>query len=105
MAQPIHVSEVARLARIALNECEKAQLQKDLMRVFHWVDQLESLCLQAIDTVASSPSEMREDEVELGIPSDEVILKNAPSVQASYFIVPTVGGMEKFSSTAIEAVP
>ena len=80
---------MARLAHLHLEPDEIASLEKDLSKVFQWVSELETLCLQAIQDHPLPVSVLRADEAPQANARDE-ILQNAPSSTRCFFTVPKV---------------
>ena len=88
------VHHVARLARIAIDDREAAQLQHDLVRILEYVEQLQALDTEGIEPTSHGvplPTRMRKDVVgeTLGI---EKALDQAPEPIAGGFGVPKVIG-------------
>jgi aspartyl-tRNA(Asn)/glutamyl-tRNA(Gln) amidotransferase subunit C len=85
------VEHIAGLARLALDDKEKALYQEQLSAILEHFEQLGELDTEAIPptaAVSSLHSVMRDDEV--GSSSGKDILRNAPAAQEGCFKVPAV---------------
>jgi aspartyl-tRNA(Asn)/glutamyl-tRNA(Gln) amidotransferase subunit C len=86
------VRRIAHLARIAVAEDEVEHLRGELNAILAFVEQLSEVDVEGVEPMTSViPMEMkkRPDEVtDGGIPDD--ILKNAPTAQDGFFVVPKV---------------
>ena len=80
---------MARLAHLHLEPHELTSLEKDLSKVFQWISDLETLCLQAIQDPVFPPSHLRADHNPHSEPRED-ILSNAPSATRGFFTVPKV---------------
>jgi aspartyl-tRNA(Asn)/glutamyl-tRNA(Gln) amidotransferase subunit C len=86
------VEHVARLARLALDDAEKAQMRSQLEAILGYVEQL-----RRVDTAGVEPTAhvlplvnvMRDDEVRPCYPA-EAMLGNAPDAQDGQFRVPRI---------------
>ena len=86
------VHRIAHLARIAVTEDEAARLEKELSGILDWVAQLDDIDttnLEPMTRVVAMTMKKRKDEVTDGNCADD-ILKNAPSVDDHYFVVPKI---------------
>lgn len=86
------LKHIALLARLDLTEEEAELYTHHITNILEYVEKLKEL--DVIDVPPTShtvpmDSVMREDEVEPGLPIDEV-LKNAPDKEDRYFRVPRV---------------
>jgi aspartyl-tRNA(Asn)/glutamyl-tRNA(Gln) amidotransferase subunit C len=86
------VARVARLARIAVPEAERAPLASELSHILGWIEQLnevDTADVPPMTSVVAMRLALREDRVtDGGRPED--ILANAPERQGDYFVVPKV---------------
>ncbi|MBV9346805.1 MAG: Asp-tRNA(Asn)/Glu-tRNA(Gln) amidotransferase subunit GatC [Pseudolabrys sp.] len=88
----VTVRRIARLARIAVAETEVEHLRGELNAILAFVEQLSEVDVAGVDPMTSvTPVAMkkRTDVVTDGENAD-AILKNAPSTQDHYFLVPKV---------------
>jgi aspartyl-tRNA(Asn)/glutamyl-tRNA(Gln) amidotransferase subunit C len=86
------VRRIARLARIAITDDEARRLEQELSGILDWVAQLNEIDTSAVEPmtrVAAMKIKMRKDEVTDGFCADD-ILKNAPTVDDHYFVVPKI---------------
>lgn len=86
------VEHIARLARLALTDDEKVQFQGQLSAILDYAARLQELDTDSIPptaTVLPLRTVLREDEVELSLPREE-LLRNAPASEAGCFRVPPV---------------
>ena len=83
------IKDMARLAHLHLEPHEMTTLEKDLSKVFHWVSELETLCLQAIQEKPLPLSVLRADTMPK-VDSRDDILGNAPGTARCFFAVPKV---------------
>ena len=83
------IKTLQHLARIHLQPDEMESLSQDLDKVFSWIGQLDTLCVQAIDHDNDRTMIMREDAVVDGHQVD-FIVRNAPAAKGSFFTVPKV---------------
>lgn len=86
------VEHVAKLARLALTEEEKAKFAPQLNAVLEYVDELNEVDTTGIEPMAHSikiSNVMREDEVKQEF-SREEMLKNAPEEEDGFFKVPKI---------------
>ena len=86
------ITDMARLAHLHLEPHEMTSLDKDLSQVFHWVSELETLCLQAIQEKPLPLSVLRADTMPKADSRGD-ILYNAPSTARCFFTVPKVLGL------------
>ena len=86
------VEHVARLARLALGDAEKAQMRSQLEAILGYVEQL-----RRVDTAGVEPTAhvlplvnvTRDDEVRPSYPA-EAMLANAPDAEDGQFRVPRI---------------
>lgn len=86
------VEHVAKLARLALTEEEKAKFAPQLNAVLEYVDELNEVDTTGIEPMAHSikiSNVMREDEIKQEF-SREEMLKNAPEEEDGFFKVPKI---------------
>lgn len=86
------VHRIAHLARIAITEDEAARLEKELSGILDWVAQLDEIDtgnVEPMTRVVAMTLRQRADEVTEGDCADD-ILKNAPSADDHYFVVPKI---------------
>ena len=86
------VRRIARLARIAVSDEEVQHLQGELNAILGFVAQLNEVNVDGVEAMTSvTPMVMkkRQDGVTDGNNADR-ILKNAPSSEDGYFVVPKV---------------
>ena len=87
------VEQVAKLARLGLNESEKRLMAEQLSAILDYADQLQKLDTTNVEPMAhplKTFTPYREDIVK---PCDdlEAILKNAPKRDKDFFEVPKIG--------------
>ena len=83
------IKEISQLAHIHLEPEEATALERDLQKVFAWVETIEKLSVQYDDSGDKVPSHLRKDKIITeNIP--EEIMKNAPQAQGHLFTVPKV---------------
>jgi len=86
------VEHVAKLARLALTEEEKAKFAPQLNAVLEYVNELNEVDTTGIEPMAHSikiSNVMREDEVKQEFTREEM-LKNAPEEEDGFFKVPKI---------------
>ena len=86
------VKKVAKLSRISLEESKLESLSKDLASILNFVEQLNKLNTNEINPLTSvvhKTLEFRNDVINDGKIKNE-ILKNSPSKNEDFFIVPKV---------------
>jgi aspartyl-tRNA(Asn)/glutamyl-tRNA(Gln) amidotransferase subunit C len=86
------VHRIAHLARIAITEDEAARLEKELSGILDWVAQLDEIdtsIVEPMTRVVAMTLRQRQDQVTDGDCADD-ILKNAPSADDHYFVVPKI---------------
>lgn len=93
MSNPsLDVRDVARLARIELNDTEVATFQEQLGRVLGYVEQLNALDVSGVEPTAhANPvfNVLRADEPHTGLDRRDA-LKNAPHVANNLVVVTKV---------------
>ena len=86
------IQRTAELARLSLGDDEIEAMTHDLDRILDHVDQLQALDTEGIEPTAHAiplATPLRADESKPGI-DPELALANAPSREASAFVVPKV---------------
>lgn len=86
------ITKIARLARIRVNEDEKAHFAKELNGILRFVEQLSAVNTDGVPqmvSVADLTLPWRKDEVNDGNRQSEV-LANAPKADHGCFVVPKV---------------
>ena len=86
------VRRIAHLARIAVAEDEVEHLRGEINAILAFVEQLSEVNVEGVApmiSVTPMTMAMREDEVTDGNIAGDVV-KNAPSTQDHYFVVPKV---------------
>lgn len=86
------VTKIAKLARIKIEDSEKAHYAKELTAILDWVEQLQEVNTDNVDIMTSAVHmklPIREDEVTDGGYPEEV-LSNAPESEFDCFVVPKV---------------
>jgi aspartyl-tRNA(Asn)/glutamyl-tRNA(Gln) amidotransferase subunit C len=86
------VEHVARLARLELNEEEKARMRAQLDSILNYIDTLNELDTSAVEPtshVLPMTNVFREDEVRRSLTQEEA-LGNAPDRQDIFFRVPRI---------------
>jgi aspartyl-tRNA(Asn)/glutamyl-tRNA(Gln) amidotransferase subunit C len=89
---PEDVEHVARLARLALTDVEKARLRDELDAILAYVDALRALDTEGVEPTAHVlpvVNVMREDEPRPCLPA-ETMLANAPDRSEAFFRVPRI---------------
>lgn len=86
------VKRIARLARIAVDEEQVAQMERELNTLLAWVAQLSEVDVSGVPPMTSVVGQrlkMRPDEVTDGGHAEKV-LQNAPLSDEGFFLVPKV---------------
>ncbi len=86
------VRNIARLARIKLDEGEDKTLESELTGILQWVEQLGEVDTDGVEPmtcVTDRQIEMRKDEITDGGYADEIV-RNAPERAGNFFVVPKV---------------
>jgi aspartyl-tRNA(Asn)/glutamyl-tRNA(Gln) amidotransferase subunit C len=92
MIEPRDVEHVARLARLALDEDEKARMAGQLSAILRWVDKLAELDVAGVEPTSHAVplvNVLRDDEVEPGLGHADA-LANAPDPSGALFRVPRI---------------
>jgi aspartyl-tRNA(Asn)/glutamyl-tRNA(Gln) amidotransferase subunit C len=86
------VRNIARLARIKVDDTQAKTLESELNGILQWVEQLNEVETQGVEPmtcVTEMSVKMRKDVVtDGGYPAD--IVKNAPEHAGQFFVVPKV---------------
>ena len=88
----IDVGYVARLARLQLDDAEKAKFQQQLESIVSYVRKVGELDVSGVEPTAHGipvQNVFRKDEVRQGLPRSEV-MSNAPVQRDDQFIVPKI---------------
>jgi len=86
------VEHVARLARLALTEAERARMREQLARILTYIDTLKELDLAGVPPTSHAVplvNVMREDTVVPPRPREDM-LANAPDAAGEFFRVPRI---------------
>ncbi|MGH1478185.1 MAG: Asp-tRNA(Asn)/Glu-tRNA(Gln) amidotransferase subunit GatC [Geminicoccales bacterium] len=86
------VARIARLARIKVDESERAALAGELSNIMGWIEQLSEVDTDQVEPMTSMDNvtlQLRSDEVTDGDKAPD-ILANAPGEQDDHFVVPKV---------------
>ena len=92
MNDPIDVEHVARLARLALSDAEKARMRAELAAILRYIDKLRELDVEGVEPTSHAlplVNVMREDEARPCLPRDET-MANAPDRVGDLFRVPRI---------------
>lgn len=87
------VEHIANLARLKLNDEEKQLYATQLAEIISYFEELKELDTTGIEPMSHALAVlnvMRDDQV-IEPPGHEVILKNAPDSESSFFRVPRIG--------------
>jgi aspartyl-tRNA(Asn)/glutamyl-tRNA(Gln) amidotransferase subunit C len=86
------VRRIAKLARIAMDDAQAAEMEAELNTLLAWVDQLSEVNIENVAPMTSAVEQrlrMREDAVTDGGYADD-LMKNAPQSEGHFFVVPKV---------------
>jgi len=86
------VRRIAKLARIAMDDTQTAEMEKELNAVLAWVEQLSDVNIENVPPMTSAVEQRlktREDVVTDGGYADD-LMKNAPQSEGHFFVVPKV---------------
>lgn len=86
------ISRLEKLARLRLDDAERAKLTGDLQRILDMVDKLRELDTEGVEPLVYLNDEqnpLREDEIANQLTQEEA-LKNAPKHDDQFFRVPKV---------------
>ena len=86
------VRRIAKLARLAMDDAQASDMEKELNALLSWVEQLSEVSIEGVPPMTSVVEQrlgMRDDAVtDGGYPDD--LMKNAPQVESRFFVVPKV---------------
>jgi aspartyl-tRNA(Asn)/glutamyl-tRNA(Gln) amidotransferase subunit C len=86
------ISRLEKLARLQLDDTERAKLTGDLQRILDMVDKLQELDTEGVEPLvylSASENALREDEIARQLTQAEALL-NAPKQDGQFFRVPKV---------------
>lgn len=86
------VDHVARLARLALSEAERARMEVELAQILDYAELIQSLDLDGVEPTSHSiplRNVLRPDEPAPSLPRNEV-LRGAPESEDGRFRVPRI---------------
>lgn len=86
------VAQIAKLARIKVDDAQQEALTEELSNILGWIDELGELDtegVQPMTSVVEVQHTLRKDVIKDGDRQDD-ILKNAPESKQGYFVVPRV---------------
>jgi aspartyl-tRNA(Asn)/glutamyl-tRNA(Gln) amidotransferase subunit C len=86
------VKRVARLARIAVDDSEASALQGELNAILGFVEQLNEVDVAGVEpmtSVVAMTMKARDDIVTDGDMADDIV-RNAPTREGDFFVVPKV---------------
>ena len=86
------VKHISKLARISLDDKKAKKLAGDLNSIFEFIEKLNKLNTDKIEpltSIAETDLKLRKDEVKSKNIRDQ-ILKNSPSKNKDFFVVPKV---------------
>jgi aspartyl-tRNA(Asn)/glutamyl-tRNA(Gln) amidotransferase subunit C len=84
--------QLAKLARLSVNDNQLNSLEKDLKSILKFIDQLKEINTKDIDPTSNSLDQkliLRDDIAENTL-SNEDLLKNVPESELGFFVVPKV---------------
>lgn len=86
------IDKMAHLARLNVQESEKAGIAESLDQILSWMEKLNELDTDEVEPLVHMSAEI--NSLRQDIPSDpinpEFALSNAPSSRDSFFVVPKV---------------
>ena len=86
------VEHIARLARLALSDEERARMREQLGAILRYIDKLAELAVEGVEPTAHAVqlvNAMREDEVAPSVDRD-AMMANAPDRAGEFFRVPRI---------------
>lgn len=86
------IDKLAHLSKLSFSDQEKKEISKDLQKMIGFVEKLNELDLKDVEPLMHMSDEinvLREDEIK-GSVSRKEALKNAPSTEGQFFLVPKV---------------
>ena len=84
------VTKIARLARLHVEDGQRAAIAEDLNGILGWIEQLQEVDVEGVAPMTSAVdmrAPMRSDDVTAGGIRDKV-LANAPKAEDGFFVVP-----------------
>ncbi len=93
------VEQVARLARLSLDEAQSKKLRPELQSILDYIAKIGQADLADVDLAAAGgrSNVLRDDEPTAALPL-EAVLRNAPAVDGAFFAVPKVLGGDEDSA-------
>jgi aspartyl-tRNA(Asn)/glutamyl-tRNA(Gln) amidotransferase subunit C len=86
------VRRIAKLARVAMDDAQVAEMEAELNALLAWVEQLSVVDCENVPPMTSVVEQLlrtREDVVTDGGYADD-LMKNAPQTEGHFFVVPKV---------------
>lgn len=86
------VREIARLARLKINEAQATLYAQELSHIFDWIDQLDEVDTknqEPLLNISGVAMPMRPDVITQGFEKEKV-LSNAPERLENFFAVPKI---------------
>ena len=86
------VEHVARLARLALSDAEKARMREQLAKILQYIDKLKELDVAGVEPTSHAVplvNVMRADDIVPSRPREEM-LANTPDPADEFFRVPRI---------------
>ena len=86
------VKHISKLSRISLDDKKAKKLEKDLNSIFKFIEKLNELDTsktEALSSIVETKLQLRKDEIK-SKDIREQILKNSPSENKDFFVVPKV---------------
>ena len=86
------VKHISKLSRISLDDEKAKKLEKDLNSIFKFIEKLNELDTsktEALSSIVETKLQLRKDEIKSKDIREE-ILKNSPSENKDFFVVPKV---------------
>ena len=86
------VKKISKLARISVDDEKAKKLETDLNSIFKFIEKLNELDTsktEALSSIVESKLQLRKDEIK-SKDIREQILKNSPSENKDFFVVPKV---------------
>ena len=86
------VKHISKLSRISVDDEKAKKLETDLNSIFKFIEKLNELDttnIEPLTSIAETTLKLRKDEIKSKNMRDE-ILKNSPSENKDFFVVPKV---------------
>tara|TARA_A100001011_G_scaffold64501_1_gene65157 strand:+ start:222 stop:509 length:288 start_codon:yes stop_codon:yes gene_type:complete len=86
------VKHISKLSRISVDDEKAKKLETDLNSIFKFIEKLNELDttnIEPLTSIAKTTLKLRKDEIKSKNMRDE-ILKNSPSENKDFFVVPKV---------------